>query len=244
MNMKFPVAVTIAILLCLSQLSCTREDLLRGAEQVREQLGGDSASLTVDEIAAGLKEALKVGSARVSEDLGQVNAFYNDPDIRIPLPEKLRDVQRTLERVGLGSLGDELQLKLNRAAERAAPEARDVFWTAIGQMSLRDVMDIYNGPDDAATRYFQRVMSAELAERFRPIIEEAMLEVGAVRSYDEVMNRYQAIPFVPDIKADLAEHVVDESLGGIFHYLAREEAAIRNDPVARTTELLRRVFGS
>ena len=226
---------------------CTKEDFRRGVDQVRTEIeragGASSGELTVGEIASGLKEALRVGSANVSADLGKRDAFAKDPDIHIPLPEKLRDVQSALDRVGLGSTMESLELKLNRAAERAAPEAKEVFWNAISEMTLQDVMDIYKGPDDAATRYFQRRMSDELAARFEPIIHDAMLEVGAVRTYDEAMKKYQALPFVPDIKADLTNHVVEKCLDGIFFYLAKEEAAIRNDPVARTTELLRRVFG-
>ncbi|MDX1455080.1 MAG: DUF4197 domain-containing protein [Gammaproteobacteria bacterium] len=226
----------------LALSACTKEDLLRGAGQVAEQIGSNQG-LTQADIEAGLREALKVGTGRVSDELGAVDAFQDDPLIHIPLPAQLREVDEALSKIGLGRYGDELELKLNRAAERAAPAARDVFWSAIRQMSLRDVMDIYNGPDDAATQYFKQAMTAELAERMRPIIDEAMLEVGAIRTYDETMQKYDALPFLPDVKADLTEHVVDGALGGLFHYLAEEEAAIRNDPAARTTELLRRVFG-
>lgn len=223
--------------------ACTREDLQRGIEQVRGELANGS-SLSREEIAAGLKEALNVGSGRVSEKLSATDAFNKDPAIRIPLPEKLRDVREALGKVGLASTMDRLEVKLNRAAERAAPEAKAAFMSAIRQMTLQDVMDIYRGPDDAATRYFRRTMSADLANRMRPIIQKSMNEVGAIRAYDEAMEQYKALPFVPDISTDLTNHVVEHSLDGIFHYLAKEEAAIRNDPVARTTELLRRVFGS
>ena len=105
-------------------------------------------------------------------------------------------------------------------------------------------MGIYNGPPDAATRYFQERMSAPLAEEMRPLVAESLAEVGAVQSYDAVMSRYQSLPLVPDVKADLTGHVVDKGMEGIFHYLAREEAAIRQNPAKRTTELLQQVFGA
>jgi len=222
--------------------ACTREDVKRGIEQVRGEIDNGSA-LSGEEIAAGLKEALAVGSARVSDRLAVTDTFNNDAAIRIPLPDKLRDVRDALGKVGMASRMDSLEVRLNRAAERAAPEAKTAFMNAIRQMTLRDVMDIYNGPDDAATQYFRRTMSADLAGRMRPIIQRSMNEVGAIRAYDDAMKQYKSLPFVPDISTDLTNHVVEGSLAGIFHYLAKEESAIRNDPVARTTELLRRVFG-
>lgn len=239
---KHAVMIVVVSMAIAMTSACTREDLQRGVEQVRGELQGAS-SLSREEIAAGLKEALEVGSGRVSEKLSVTDAFNKDSAIRIPLPEKLRDVREALGKVGLASTMDRLEVKLNRAAERAAPEAKAAFMNAIRQMTLQDVMDIYKGPDDAATQYFRRTMSPDLANRMRPIIKKSMNEVGAVRAYDEAMKQYQALPFVPDISTDLTNHVVDGSLDGIFHYLAKEEAAIRNDPVARTTELLRRVFG-
>jgi hypothetical protein len=111
-------------------------------------------------------------------------------------------------------------------------------------MSFEDVMNIYNGPDDAATRYFQEKMTPALAGEMKPIVEESLAEVGAVQSYDNVMGQYRAIPFVPDVKADLTTYVIEKGMDGIFHYLAVEEAAIRQNPVKRTTELLQRVFGA
>lgn len=241
MSKQAAMVVMISITLGMTS-ACTREDLQRGIEQVRTELDGGFA-LSREEVAAGLKEALQVGSGRVSEKLSATDAFNKDPAIRITLPKKLRDVRDALDNVGLASSVDRLEVTLNRAAERAAPEAKAAFMGAIRQMTLRDVMDIYQGPDDAATQYFRRVMSADLADRMRPIIRKSMNEVGAIRAYDEAMKQYQSLPFVPDISTDLTNHVVEGSLDGIFHYLAREEAAIRNDPVARTTELLRRVFG-
>ncbi|MBN2333760.1 MAG: DUF4197 domain-containing protein [Deltaproteobacteria bacterium] len=202
------------------------------------------AVLTTDEIGAGLKEALKVGTERVVAQLGQNDGFNTDPAIHIPLPDSLTKVQSALNKIGLSSMLDDLELRLNRAAETATPKAKTLFWQSIQEMTLDDVQGIYKGPDDAATRYFQGKMSAPLAEEMRPVVEESLAQVGAIQSYDNVMGKYSALPFVPDVKADLTTHVLDKGLAGIFHYVAKEEAAIRQNPVKRTTELLKRVFGT
>jgi hypothetical protein len=201
-------------------------------------------ALGSDDIAAGLREALKVGSERVVQQVGARDGFNADPQIHIPLPGALQDVQSMLQKIGMAGLADDLELKLNRGAEAAAPEAKALFWQAISEMTLDDSKEIYNGPDDAATQYFKAKMSPPLAERMSPIVDSSLSEVGAVRSYDDMMARYETIPFVPDVKADLTGYVVEKALAGIFFYIAKEEAAIRNDPAARTTELLKKVFGA
>ena len=205
---------------------------------------GLAAPLTDGEIGAGLKEALKIGTARVVAQVGAPDGYYADPAIRIPLPGDLDKVHDVLTRIGLNALTADLELKLNRAAERAAPEAKAVFWQAITEMTLRDVRTIWQGPDDAATQYFRGKMTPPLTTRFTPIVLDAMSDVGAVRAYDRMMAKYEAVPFVPDVKADLTRYTVGKSLDGLFHYVGKEEAAIRRDPAKRTTQLLQRVFGA
>ena len=139
---------------------------------------------------------------------------------------------------------DDLELRLNRAAEKATPKAKKLFHQAITEITLDDAKSIYKGPDDAATRYFKSKMSKPLAKAMHPIVDKSLSEVGAVRSYDKLIGKYRSIPFVPDVKTDLTNHVIKKGMKGIFHYLAREEAAIRRDPAKRTTELLKHVFGS
>lgn len=197
-----------------------------------------------NQVAAGLREALRVGSERVVSQLGILDGFNADPAIHIPLPKSFTTVQSALNAVGMSYLLDDLELKLNRAAEDATPKARDLFFSAIEQMTLEDVMGIYNGPEDAATRYFQKKMSPQLAEEMKPIVDQTLNQAGAVQAYDAAMAQYKTMPFVPDVKADLTTYVVDKSMDGIFHYLAQEEAAIRQNPAKRTTELLKTVFGA
>ena len=201
------------------------------------------AGLPASEIAAGLQEALTVGARRVVSQLGRSGGFSEDPAIRIPLPDSLRHAQTLLGNFGLSGLFDDLELRLNRAAEAATPKARRLFVDAISQMTLEDARAIYNGPDDAATRYFQSAMTPDLTTAMTPVVNDSLAEVGAIAAYDSALSRYHDLPLVPDVKANLSEHVVQKALDGIFHYLAQEEAAIRTQPVARTTELLKRVFG-
>ena len=202
-----------------------------------------SQELGTETIASGLKEALQVGTANVVQQLGQSGGFYDHPDVHIPLPESLDKVQAVLEKLGASSMLDDLELRLNRAAEQATPKAKAIFWQAIGDMTLADARSIYNGPDDAATRYFQETTTPELATEMRPVVRNTLNQVGAVQSYDRIMNRYTSVPFVPDVKANLETYTVDKTLEGIFTILAREEAAIRSEPAKRSTELLRKVFG-
>lgn len=216
----------------------------RGKELL-ESFGTDKKhnELTLGEISGGLKDALWVGTENVVSRLGKVDGFNADSVVHIPLPDKLKTVKSALGQVGMSYPLDELELKLNRAAETATPRAKELFRQAITEMTLDDVMSIYQGPEDAATRYFESKMSPVLEKEMRPIIENCLVEVGAIQAYDRVVGQYQSLPFIPDVKTDLTNYAVARSMDGIFYYLAKEEAAIRKDPVKRTTDLLKRVFG-
>lgn len=219
------------------------KDLL-GGMGVDKTLPGVASTLTSQDIAEGLREALKVGTARAVAKTGTVDGFNGDPAIHIPLPNTLERVQKALRTIGMSGLADDLELRLNRAAEAAMGPTKAVFWKAVGDMTLDDVQKIYKGPKDAATQYFKSKMSGDLRVQMKPIVDRSLSEVGALRAYDEMMGRYRAIPFVPDVKADLSDYVVKKGLEGLFHYVAQEEAAIRENPVARTTDILKRVFGA
>lgn len=203
-----------------------------------------SSALSNTDITDGLKEALRVGTERVVSQLGQTDGFNSDELIHIPLPSQLQTAKDVLDRVGMGSMMDDLELKLNRAAEAATPKAKTLFWDAIKDMSFEDAKRIYNGPDNAATQYLREKMNAPLTEEMRPLVQKSLSEVGAVQAYDSAIGRYENIPFVPDVKANLTDYTIEKGMDGIFYYLAQEEAAIRKDPLKRSTELLRKVFGS
>jgi hypothetical protein len=226
-------------------------DLAKGAlKEATKQVTGDSNSssavmgLSTEDISAGLKEALRVGSEKVVEQVGRSDGYLGDPAIHIPLPDTLRTVHETLDKFGFGSLTQNVETRINRAAEKAAPEAKEVFWQSIQAMRLDDAKKILDGPKDAATQYFQRNMSAPLTERFTPIVESSLAEVGAIQAFDQMISQYKSVPFVPDVKTDLTAYAVTKALDGLFHYMAAEEAAIRANPAARTTDILKKVFAS
>lgn len=206
--------------------------------------GGGSAvsGLTDGEIAGGLKEALSIGSDNVVKQLSTPGGFNADPKIRVPLPDSLQTIQKTMNKFGLGSYMDDLQLKLNEAAEVATEKGKPIFLDAIKQLTWDDVKNILNGPNDAATQYFRDKTSTALASEMKPVVEQSLSEVGAVNSYDSLISKYKALPLVPDVKANLTDHVLEKGTDGIFYYLAQEEAKIRENPAARTTDLLKKVF--
>ncbi|CCK81934.1 DUF4197 domain-containing protein [Desulfobacula toluolica] len=235
-------AVIVTLMVCVQSFA-GNSWLDKGSELLKSFGGSDKISaLTVEEIGSGLKEALKVGSQNVVSQLGATDGFNNDANIHIPLPASLDKVKFMLGKVGMSSLFEDLELKLNRAAEVATPRAKQLFVDAISMMTLQDVNEIYNGPDDAATQYFKGKMSPQLADEMKPVIDTSLSEVGAVKAYDNMMKEYKSLPFVPDIKANLTDHVVEKGMDGIFYYMAKEEAAIRQNPAKRTTELLKKVF--
>ncbi len=217
--------------------------LEKGVKLYKSHRGStDNAAPSTVEVGKGLKEALHVGTENVVKRLGSQDGFNKDAKIRIPLPHSLDRVKSILSKVGMSGMLDDLELRLNRAAEKATPPAKKLFWKSITDMTFADVKTIYKGPDDAATQYFKQKMSPSLAKEMKPVVSESMSKVGAVRSYDEVMGKYRSISFVPDVKANLTDYVVEKGMDGIFFYIAREEAAIRKNPAKRTTALLKRVF--
>jgi len=243
---RLPLATTLALLLTLTS-SCTSQDWASTGAGILDALETQRLSpgeITLDDMAGAFKDALRIGSGNVTGNLGQVDGFNADPVIRILLPDDFGRAEKLLRTAGFGRLVDDFGIKLNRAAERAAPLARDVFWQAIKEMTFSDVRAIYEGPDNAATLYFQERTTDALRSKMRPIVDDSLSRVGAIDSYERVMGRYKSLPLVPDVKADLTGHVVDGTLDGIFHYLAKEEAAIRRDPVRHTTALLKKVFGN
>jgi hypothetical protein len=205
---------------------------------------GQGVSLDAQTVAAGIKEALRVGTDRTVTTTSKIDGFLGNALIRIALPEQFDTVAKTLRSVGLGKQVDDLEVAMNRAAERAAGEAREVFWNAVSQITIEDAFGILNGADDAATKYFRSHTEASLHERFKPIVEEKMSEVGLYKIYNELTDYYNKLPLVTTPALDLDEYVTEHALDGLFTVLGQEEKRIREDPLARTTELLRRVFGS
>lgn len=244
---KLSYYLMVFFLLALFLQSCAINDkhqLSQVLESSRAALNDLSKkSLTEQDIAAGLKEALKVGAERVVSKVGKRNGYLNDKAIHIALPENLQKVHNTLKQVGLGRYTNELEVKMNRAAEVAATKAKKLFWIAIQDMHWQDAQAIYNGKPNAATQYFKKKMTPSLKRMMKPVIDQSLSSVGVIKEYKKVVKKYHEIPFVPRVKENLSDYVMDKGIYGLFYYLAKEEAAIRNDPVKRTTVLLKRVFG-
>lgn len=202
------------------------------------------SGLTNSDVSQALRDALRIGSERVVNNLGTTDGFNLDDNIHIPLPGGLSRVNQALSAIGMGSLTEDLELRLNRAAEAATPKAKALFVSAIQDMTIDDAKAILTGPSDAATEYLRNAMGPQLRTDIEPIIQNALAQAGAVKAYDQVIGQYDQIPFMPDAKASLNDYVSEKALDGIFYYIAQEEAAIRSDPVKQTTNILKKVFGA
>lgn len=204
------------------------------------------AGLSQGEIGLGLKDALKIATRHVVGQVGRRDGYFGDPAIRIPLPGPLEQVAGPLRSFGAGFLLDDLSLRMNRAAEQAAPKALNIFTGAVSAMTFDDAREILTGPQDAATQYFRRTTSAPLTREFRPIVGSALNGAGAVKAYQAVERRASArLPMLGALTGgfDLTDFAVGKALDGLFHYIGVQERDIRTNPAARTTDLLRKVFG-
>jgi hypothetical protein len=207
--------------------------------------GGEKESGLSDvKIGSGLKEALKIGAENAVNFTGKKDGFFLNQAIKILMPEKLRTFEKGLRAVGYGPQVDEFVLSMNRSAEKASPFAKQIFWDAIGEMTFEDVRKILSGNDTAATDYFKGKTTNKLTDVFKPIVSNSMNEVGVTRQYKELVGRYENIPFVKKETFDIDQYVVTKALDGLFHMVGEEEKKIRKNPTARTTDLLKEVFGS
>ncbi|MEL7546500.1 MAG: DUF4197 domain-containing protein [Pseudomonadota bacterium] len=208
------------------------------------QSGGTTGIAQAD-IEAGLRQALEIGTERVATQIGVVDGYWRDPQIRIPLPGRLADVQTQLARIGQSGPLDDLELRMNRAAESAVPEAKAIVIDAVRGITIDDALQLLNGSETAATDYLRRRTEGSLSASFTPHVEDALAEADAYLLLDSVVAGNPLLNSVAsDYRSSMTEHAVQLGLDGVFYYLAKEEQKIRENPVARTTELLRRVFGS
>ena len=232
---RHAIAVPAFLLLALSLTGCA----------LLEELPGDVRGNGSDEarVAAALREALVVGSERASDRAGRVDGYLGNAMIRIAMPPEVQRTTARLRMLGLGREVDELEVAMNRAAEAAAGEAVAVFRNVISGMRPADVYAVLNGPDDAATSYLRRQSENVLKQRYQPIVTHHLGQVRATELYAELARRYNQLPLVDPITVDLDDYVTGRALDGLFALLAEEERRIRDDPIARTTQLLREVFG-
>ncbi len=193
--------------------------------------------------AAGIKEALAVGTERAVSSLSQVNGYFGNAAVKILMPSSIQKVADVARMAGYQKQVDEFILSMNRAAEAAAPLAARYFGDAIRDMTLEDVRGILTGGDTAATDFFRRKTHDKLYAAFKPVVSKKVDEVGATRAYKNMMGRYENVPMMGKQSLDLDDYVTNKSLDGLFHMVGEEEKKIRTNPAARTTDLLKTVFG-
>ena len=200
--------------------------------------------LSNDKVVAGLKQALQISTGNAVAATGHVDGFFKNEAIKILLPEKLRSAAKALRMVGMGGQVDALEVGMNRAAEQATPQAKQIFLRAVTNMSFADAKGILTGGDTAATEYFRKQSSAELTTAFAPIVHKSMENVGVVKQYNQIMKNPVASAVANDRNFSLDNYVVGKTMDGLFYMLGEEEKKIRKDPAAQVTSLLKEVFGA
>ena len=213
-----------------------------------------TAALSPEQVAGGLKEALGKGVESAVATLGCNNGFLTNLNVKIPMPEKLQKVESVLRAAGQNQMADDFVTSMNRAAEQAVPVAASVFGNAIKQMSIADAKSILSGPEDAATQFFRRTTQTNLQAKFYPIVQKATDQVGVTAQYKAMMGKFTALDTVSSLfggksatklsSGDIDAYVTDKAMDGLFKLVAAEEKNIRANPLARTSDLLRKVFGS
>jgi hypothetical protein len=214
-------------------------DILKGVQKML----GTQSELSEDKITAGLKEALQIGTRNAVQIVSKKGGFYDNPKIRIPLPEPIQKVEALARAGGFGKQIDEFEMSMNTAAEKAAPQAKAIFWDAIKQMTFSDARKILNGRQDEATLYFKDKTYDRLSELFRPVIHQSMSKFGVTQKYQTLEQMVAGIPVLGGERFNLDRYVDEKALDGLFYMLAQQEKKIREDPAARVTELLKEVFG-
>jgi hypothetical protein len=204
---------------------------------------GKPAGISEEKAVAGLKEALHIGTENTVNLTGKMDGYFRNAAIKILMPDKMQTLEKGLRAVGYGPQVDEFVLSMNRAAERAAPQAKQIFWDGIKAMSFEDARKILGGNETAATDYFRGKTTDKLTAAFKPMVDKSMNEVGVTRQYKELVGHFQTIPFAKTEAFDLDHYVTAKSLDGLFFVLGQEEKKIRTNPAARVTDLLREVFG-
>ena len=217
---------------------CTSTDILQAVNDVMET----PPALSESDVAAGLKEALVKGTGTGTATASKLDGYFKNPRLRIPFPPEITKVETKLRQLGMNSLVDDFILSLNRGAEKAATEAKPIFVDAITSMTVKDAWGILKGEDDAATNYLRRTTSTSLEAAFKPVIKTSLEAVDATKYFTKIINTYNKIPLVEKVNPNLEDYVTDKAMVGLFLLIEDEEGKIREDPLARTSELLKKVF--
>jgi len=233
------------LLLPVLFLSCTLQvnaQFLKEAKSMVRKAKG--VSISQEDAASAIKEALNKGITKGVELVSKENGYFGDIEIKIPFPQEAKSMEDKLRAIGMGNKVDEVVLSINRAAEDAAVKAKDIFMQAIKQMTLTDAINIVKGEDNAATKYLQAHTTDELVSQFSPVISESLTKVNATKYWSDVIRTYNKIPLVKKMNPDLTDYVTHKAIDGLFVKIAKEEKEIRKNPAARTSELLKKVFGN
>lgn len=234
-NMKRPLFILAVVL-----MGCSTAQI----NQALSDFGKSPAETppTTSEVAEGLKEALIKGVSVGADQLSKTNGYLGNPEVKIPFPPDVKKVEDRLRQIGLGNEVDKFVTTLNHGAEDAAREAKPIFYNAIQSMTIADAWNILKGQPDAATQYLKRTTSSQLKDKFKPVIQNSLSRVNATKYYGDLINTYNKIPLVEKVNPDLDEYATDLAIQGLFIMIAKEELNIRKDPLARTTDIMKRVF--
>lgn len=248
------VLIAALLVFTVNQVSFAQEDTTRPKstggglfgkilEAVTQPSTGTSGGLSSLDIATGLKEALQIGVSNGASQASALNGYFKNPLLKIAFPPEAQKVASTLREIGFSKQVDQFELSLNRAAEDAAKKAAPVFLKAITSMTIQDAVGILRGQDDAATQYLRRTAGQQLIAEFTPIIDSTLKKNNATRYYSSLVNTYNRIPLVMQkVNPDLTEYATGKAVDGLFILVAQEEKKIRENPAARVTDILKKVF--
>lgn len=232
------------ILLVFMAVLCVQNTDAQFLKNAKKLINSGSKNFTEQDAVNGIKEALVNGTGESVKLVSALDGYWGNPDIKIPFPAEAKEIENKLRAIGMGKKVDEFNETMNRAAEKAATEAKPIFIAAIKGMTVLDAINIVKGQNDAATMYLKRTTSPELIGKFQPIIKTSLDNVSATKHWSGLITAYNKIPLVKKMNPDLPAYVTSRAIDGLFVMIAREELKIRKDPMARTTELLKKVFGN
>lgn len=238
-HLKRTSVLTVVLAVCCICAVAQPGKTVQGADATDEH--HDPSSFSEDQIVAGLKQALELSAGKAVGLAGKTDGFLQNEDIRILLPTKLQSVGKAMRLIGEGDTVDDLEIGMNRAAERASSQAKPIFLDAIKKMSFSDARNILSGGETAATEYFRRTCSVDLTTAFTPIVHSSMQRVGVIKKYDHVIKTAPGGSAIAS-EFDLDKYVVGKTLDGLFYTLGQEEVKIRTNPAAQTTALLKELF--
>lgn len=202
------------------------------------------SDLSNTEATSGLKAALTQGANKAVSNLGAVDGFFGNQQVKIPLPKTMQKAEKVMRMFGMGKQADELVLKMNRAAEAAVPEAKALLVDSVKKMTLDDAKAILTGPQDSATQYFKRTTSLPMGEKFLPIVKAATEKVKLAQQYNKFAEMGSQYGLVKKEDANLEQYITQKTLDGVYLMMAQEEAAIRKNPLGQASSLIKKVFGA